>query len=106
MVLPLRADFGADAVYLAIHVDAVGHGALARVFHHQVLVEEAKGLLAGGSRQADEEGVEILQHLPPEVIDRTVALVGDDEIVILHRHARVVAHFLFGLRAQGAVGLP
>ena len=51
-------------------------------------------------------GVEILQHLPPQVVDGAVALVGDDEIVVLHRDARVVAHFLLGLSCQGAFRFP
>ena len=50
------------------------------VFHDQVLVEEADRLLAGRGRQADEVGVEIVQHLPPDGVDGAVALVDDDEV--------------------------
>ena len=51
-----------------------------RVFHDQVLVEEADRLLARRGRQADEMGVEIFQHLPPDGVDGAVALVDDDEV--------------------------
>ena len=44
----------------------------------------------GRGRQADDEGVEVFQHLPPDVVDRAVALVHDDEIEHLDGHLRVV----------------
>ncbi len=50
----LLGDAGADAVHLAIHVDPICHRPLARVLHHQVLVEETEGLLAGRGGQTDE----------------------------------------------------
>ena len=102
----LLGDARADAVHLPVHVDAVRHGALAGVLHHQVLVEKTEGLLAGGGGQADQVGVEIFQHLPPQVVDRAVALVGDDEIVILQRQARVVAHIFLRLPCQRRRPLP
>ncbi len=83
-------DLGADAVDVVVDVDAVGDGLLVGVLHDQVLVEEAEGLLVGRGGQADQIGVEVLQHLPPEVVDRAVALVGDDEVEGLERDGRVV----------------
>ncbi len=77
---PRLRDPGADAVDLIAHVDAIGHGPLVGVLGDQVLVEEAQRVLGGRGRQADQEGIEILQHLPPQIVDRAVALVGDDEI--------------------------
>jgi hypothetical protein len=59
----LLGDGGADAVDVVVDVDAVGHGLLVAVFHDQVLVEEAEGLLGGRGGEADEVGVEVLQHL-------------------------------------------
>ena len=50
------------------------------VLHDEVLVEEAEGLLGGRGGEADEGGVEVFQHLAPEVVDGAVALVGDDEV--------------------------
>ena len=83
-------DLGADAVDVVVDVDAVGHGHFVVVFHHQVLVEEAEGLLAGRGGEADEGGVEILQHLRPEVVDGAVAFVGDDDVEALDRDTGVV----------------
>lgn len=91
--LHLRAplgDGGADAVDVVVDVDAVGHGHLVVVFHHQVLVEETEGLLAGRGGEADQVGVEVLQHLRPEVIDGAVAFVGDDDVEGLDGDGRVV----------------
>ncbi|KYC51212.1 MAG: hypothetical protein AMQ22_01348 [Candidatus Methanofastidiosum methylothiophilum] len=65
----LFGDAGPDAVDVVADVDAVGDRPLVAVFHHQVLVEEAEGLLRGRGGEADEEGVEVLQHLAPEMVD-------------------------------------
>ncbi len=81
---------GADAVDVVVDVHAVGHGLLVGVFHDQVLVEEAEGLLGGRGGEADEVGVEVFQHLRPEVVDGAVALVGDDEVEGLDGDLRVV----------------
>ena len=85
-------DAGIDAVDIEVDVDAVGHRLLVAVLHDEVLVEEADGLLGGGGGQADQEGVEVLQHLPSEVIDGAVALVGHDEVEGLDGDSRVVRH--------------
>jgi hypothetical protein len=61
-----------------------------QVLHHQVLVEKAEGLFARRGGQADEVGVEIFQHLGPEVVDGAVALVGDDDIESLDGDRGVV----------------
>jgi len=50
------------------------------ILHDQVLVEEAEGLFVGGGGQADEKGIEVFEHLAPEVVNGAVALVGDDKI--------------------------
>ena len=92
---------GADAVDVVVDVDAVGHGHFVVVFHHQVLVEEAEGLLAGRGGEADEVGVEVLQHLRPEVVDGAVAFVGDDDVEALDGDAGVVFDRL-GLLEQAA----
>ena len=66
------------------------------VFHDKVLIEETKGLLGGGSGQPDYEGVEIFQNLPPEMVDRSVALIGNDKIESLDGNLRVVNYLLGG----------
>ncbi len=81
-----------DAIDLVAYVDAISDGALVGVFGDQVLVEEAQGVFRGRGGQADEEGVEVLEHLAPEVVDRAVALVGDDEVEGLDGDVGVVLH--------------
>ena len=82
---------GVDDVDLMADVDAVGDGLLVRVLADDVLLEEAVGAAVGCGGEADERGVEVLQHLPPHVIDRAVALVDDDEVEEL-RWDRGVVH--------------
>ncbi len=60
------------------------------VFHDEVLLEEAEGLLGRRGGEADERGVEVFEHLPPEVVDGAVALVGDDEVEFLDGESGVV----------------
>ena len=62
------------------------------VLHDQVLVEEAHGLARGSRGEADQEGVEVEQHLAPQVVDGAVALVHDDEVEELRREGGVVLH--------------
>ncbi len=85
-------DFGADAIDVVIDVHAVGHGLLVAVFHHQVLVEEAEGLLVGRGGEADEISVEVVEHLAPEVVDGAMGLVGDDDVEALDGDGRVVGY--------------
>jgi len=57
--------------------------------------------VGGRGGQADEEGIEVFQHLPPEVVDRAVALIGDDEVELLDGHCRVVGDITGAGAAQG-----
>ena len=57
--------------------------------------EEAEGELRGRRGEADDVGVEILQHLAPELVDRAVALVSDDEVERLDRDRGVVGDRAF-----------
>ncbi len=86
----MLADQGADAIDVKVHVDAIGHGLLVVVLHDQILIEEAEGLLGGRGGEADDEGIEIFEHLPPQVVDGAVALVRDDEVESLDGKAGVV----------------
>ena len=49
------------------------------VFGDDVLVEVADGFFGGGGGEADDEGVEGVEDLPPLVVDAAVAFVDDDE---------------------------
>lgn len=61
--------------------------------------------LVGRGGQADLEGIEVLENLLPEVVDRAVALVDDDEVEQLRRDLGVVldGHWLAWLRSLGWV---
>ena len=87
----LLGDLGFDLVDVIADVDAIGHRLLVGVFGDDVLVEEAEGALVGRGGEADQEGIEVVEHLLPEVVDAAVALVDDDEVEGLDRHGRVVA---------------
>ncbi len=88
----LLGDAGADAVNVEVHVDAVGDGLVVAVLHDEVLIEEADGLAGGRGGEADQEGIEVEQHLAPQLVDGAVALVHDDEVEELGRDAGVVDH--------------
>ena len=60
------------------------------VFGDEVLLEEAVGASVGRGGEADQEGVEVFEDLPPEVVDRAVALIDDDEVEELGRDLVVV----------------
>ena len=63
----LSSDPGFDAVDVVAEVDAIGDGLDMEVFGDEVLFEEGEGGLAGGGGEADEEGIEVVEDLPPEV---------------------------------------
>ena len=90
IVRALLGDLGADAVDVEVDVDLVGDRLLVPVLHHEVLVEEPERLLVRRRGQPDREGVEVVEHLPPEPVDRAVALVDDDDVERLGRDGRVV----------------
>ena len=73
-------DFGFDPIDVVADVHAIGDGLDVGVFGDEVLVEEAEGGLAGSGGEADEEGVEVFEDLPPQVVDGAVAFVDDDEV--------------------------
>jgi hypothetical protein len=60
--------------------------------YDEVLVEETEGVLGGRGGQPDEEGVEVLQHLPPQGVNGAVALVDHDDVEVLRRVGVVVDH--------------
>lgn len=55
-----------------------------------VSLEEAVGAIIRGSGEADKEGVEVIEHLLPDIVDRAVALIDDDEIKELDGDSLVV----------------
>ena len=85
-------DLGADAEHVEVHVHPVRHRLGVAVLGDQVLLEEGEGLDTRRGGQADDERVEVLQHLPPHPVNGAVALVDDDHVVGLDGHRRVVDH--------------
>ena len=73
-------DRGLDAVDVVVHVHAIGNRLLMAVLHHEILMEEPEGLLVRRGSQADDRGVEVFEHLAPEVVDGAVAFVGHDDV--------------------------
>src|SRR5262249_677810 len=86
----LFGDAGTDAVNIEIDVDAVGDSLVMAVLHDEVLVEKADRLAGRRGGEPDDEGVEIEQHLAPELINGAVALIYDDEVEELRRDASIV----------------
>ena len=76
----LLGDLRFDPIDFVADVHAIGDGALVIVFGDEVLIEEADSLLARCRGEADEEGVEVFEDLPPEVVDGAVAFIGNDEV--------------------------
>ena len=62
------------------YVDAVDNGLLPGVLTDHIFVEEGKGALVRRGGQANQEGVEVVQHLLPHIVDGSVTLVNDDAV--------------------------
>ncbi len=86
----MRGDLGLNPIDVVVDVDAVGDRFFVVVLHDQVLIEKAEGLLRRRRSEADQMGVEVFQHLAPEIVDRAVAFVGNDDVEGIDRKCRVV----------------
>src|ERR1043165_9547809 len=86
------SDFGFDCVNFVADVDAIGNGSFVAVVADDVVLEEAEGAVIGRGRKADEKGVEVIEHLLPDVVNGAVTLVYDDEIKELGRNFVIVNH--------------
>ena len=62
------------------HIHAVDDGLLTGILADHVLVEKGKGAFVRRGGQADDESVEILQHLIPHVVDRPMAFIDNDAV--------------------------
>ena len=82
---------GFDAVDVVAHIDLVDHGVFVGVFGDEVLPKKADGLFGGCGGEANEEGIEVFEHLAPEVVDGAVAFVDDDYIELFDGDVGVVA---------------
>jgi hypothetical protein len=84
------SDFRVYLVNVIGDVHVVGDGVLVAVFHDEVLIKEADRLFRRRGGEADEIGIEVFEHLAPEIVDGAVAFIGDDEVEGLDRDVRVV----------------
>ena len=89
-------DIRYDAVDIIANADAIGYSALVAVLHNQVLVEEAQGLLGWSGGETNDEGIEILEHLSPKMIDGAMSLVGYYEVEGFYGDGGVIGYFLCG----------
>ncbi len=71
------AHLGLDEENILAHVHTVNDGLLPGVFADLIFVEKGEGGLVRGSGQAHDKGVEILQHLDPDVVNGAVAFIHD-----------------------------
>ena len=94
-------DLGFDAIDVVADIHAIGDGAFMVVFGDAVLVEIGDGLRRGRGGEPDERGVEVFEHLPPEIVDGAVAFVGDDVIEHLDGDGGIVGDVAGAGDAQG-----
>ena len=87
---PLFCNLRANPKGVEVDVHPVGNRLLVGVLHDQVLLEEAEGLLGRCCGQSNQEAVEVFKHLPPQVVDGAVTLVGDDHVEGLYGDVGVV----------------
>src|SRR5438128_11369460 len=83
-------DLRVDLVDVIGNVHVVADGVLVSVFHDEVLIKEADGLLRRRGGEADEIGVEVCEYLAPQLVDGAVAFIRDDEVEGLDGDVRVV----------------
>ena len=78
-------------------IDTINNGLLTGILADHVLVEKGKGTLVWRSGQANDEGVEIFQHLVPNVVDRPMAFIDDDAVEKLRGNLFVIDDLFCGL---------
>lgn len=86
----LFGDEGADPIHIKIDVYSVGYRLIMPVLHDEILVEKTECLPGGCGSEADDERIEIEQHLTPQFVNRPVSLVHYDEIEELGWDAGIV----------------
>jgi len=69
---------------------SLGHFPLVIALHDEILIEESECLSRRGSGQADQVGIEVFQDLTPQVVDRAMVFVGENDIELPDRDPGVV----------------
>ena len=95
---PFFGNFRHDLKYIIGDQHPVFHRFPVAVIADQILIEIAKSPVVGRSTQTDLKGIEIVEHLFPEVVNASVTLVYDDKIKKLRGRTLAVHHWkgLFG----------
>ena len=96
-------DFGFDEKDFLTNIDVIRDSLIPCVFADHVFLEEGKCALIRRRCQANQESVEVFQHLAPHVIDGAVAFVNNDTVEEFRRIGRVIDHFTLFLRICGGV---
>ena len=96
-----------DDIDFIADIDAIGNGLFMVVFANDVLFEEAVGAVVRCGSQADEVSIEIFKNLTPNVVNRAVAFVDDDEVKELRWNPVVITdrHWLFKLNPLRRIDL-
>src|SRR5262249_32005436 len=98
-------NFSSNPEHVITNIDVISDRSLVAIFRDKVAVEETERLLAGRRRQTNEETIEVFQHLPPQVVDRTMAFISNDEIEVLNRNRGIVNDFFWWRICRSAVEL-
>ena len=67
------------------YVYAINNSLFPGILADYIFVKKSEGALIRRGCQSYDEGVEILQHLAPDIVDRAVTLVHDDAVEKLRR---------------------
>ena len=78
-------DVGLDQEDILTHVYAVNDGLLTGILADNILIKKRKGAFVRRGCQTDDECIEILQHLIPDIVNGPVALVDYDAVKKLRR---------------------
>ena len=94
---------GFDEEDVLPHVDSVNDGLLSGILADHILMEKGKGTFVRCGRQANDKCVKIFQHLTPDIVNRSMALVHNDAVKELRRIFFVVDHFLWRFAVGGDI---
>ena len=91
---PCSVSSGFDAVDVVAHINLVDHGVFVGIFRHQILVEKSQwSFWLACCSETNKKGIEVFEHLSPEVINRAVAFVDDDQVESFDWNGFVIIDF-------------
>src|SRR5205085_9730092 len=92
-----------NSIDVVADVDAIRDRAVVVIFSDTVLMKVGNRLWRWRRREADEKRIEVFERLTPQVVDRAMTFVGNDEVEFLDRNGGVVDDF-FGARCTECLG--